>query len=353
MPPKNMKHVAKETAFVGMALICMLAMILVTSIAETGMDFKKVLSQDNLSNVLINVSITVFGTLAAVPLGSAGTKQRINPDGTHGRYLQEFHAYNKIRQKIESRITMFGQWHHEQFLKEHRAKCVNYLLERNIVQAEDILHLSREQLVALTEPQHYDVEGVTVYFRALSPLQIQACLKVYDGKISVHKLPDFYFLYIDGKGKRTFYDQAYYESRDENYSLISNLIYRVFIGFTITCIFTGLVLDFVNVEDFTAAYIAQMLLTVFTRVFNAASSIFWGYMAGQEFVYKQCYYINGKTQFLQAFDSDKEFVFKDIRQITKEEYLKTQERSSDSNGQSESKPDSVSGNSASGTNEES
>jgi len=342
MPPKNLKHVAKETTFVGMAFICMIAMILVTSIAEAGMDFSKIVSKDNLSNILINASITVFGMLATVPLGSSDTKQRVNPDGTHGRYLQEFHAYNKIRQKIESRIIMFGQWHHEQFLKEHRSKCINYLLERNVAQAEDILRLSREQIIALTESQHYEIDSDTVYFRALSTLQIQACLKVYDGKISVHKLPDFYFLYIDGRGKRTFYDQAYYEARDENYSLISNLLYRVFIGFTITCIFTGLVLDFVAAEDFTVSYAAQMILTVFTRIFNAMSSMFWGYMAGQEFVYKQCYYINGKTQFLQTFDSDKDFVYKDIRQITKEEYLKSHERSSDSNEQSEhvSGPDS-------------
>lgn len=326
MQPKLSKFAAKETLFVFLSLACMVVMILITSIADAGLDPVKIFSQDNFSNMLINASITIFGTIAAIPSGAVATKQRTNPDGSNGRYLQEFHAYNKIRQKIEARRFMFGQWHHAQFLMELKSKQVNYLLERNIFQAEDILELSREQILALTESQIYEVNGEQVYFKALSVGQIIACLKVYDGKITVHKLPDFYFLYIDGKGKRTFYDQAYYESRDENGMLISKILFKTFIGFLITCIFTGLVLDLIEAEQLDVAYILSTILTVIARLFNAASSTLWGYLIGQESVYKKCYYINGKTQFLNSFDTDREFEFKDIRQLAKEDYFNTTER---------------------------
>lgn len=49
---------------------------------------------------------------------------------------------------------MFAQWHHAQFLNEFRSKRVNYLLERGIMQAEDILELSREQILDLTESKN-------------------------------------------------------------------------------------------------------------------------------------------------------------------------------------------------------
>lgn len=172
-----------------------------------------------------------------------------------------------------------------------------------------------------------------MYFKALSVKQVIECIKVYDGEVTVHKLPDFYFLYIDGKGKRTFYDQAFYESKDENGSLISKILYKAFLGFLITCIFTGLVIDFINVEDLSAVYVFRTLLLVVTRLFNAASSTLWGYLIGQESVYKRCYYINGKTQFLEAFDSDKDFKFKTTRQLAREEYYRAQERSLNNGGE--------------------
>lgn len=336
MPVKPSKFAIKETMYVGLALSCMVVMIVITSIANAGLDPTKIWTKSNLSNILINASITVFGTLAAIPSGSVATKQRINPDGTHGRYLQEFYAYNTIRQKIESKRFMFAQWHHAQFLNEFRSKRVNYLLERGIMQAEDILELSREQILDLTESKKYNVNGEDIYFKALSVNQILACLKVYDGEVTVHKLPDFYFLYIDGKGKRTFYDQAYYESRDENGAMVSKIIYKAFLGFLITCIFTGLVIDFVAIEEVNAAHVFRTILLIVTRLFNAASSTLWGYMIGQETVYRKCYYINGKTQFLQSFDTDETFEYKDVRQIAREEYLKAQERRSSNGGTEQS-----------------
>ena len=339
MPSKSLKYVAKETMFVGLALCCMVVIILITSIAETGLDPSKIWSKSNVSNILINAAITVFGTLAAIPAGSVATKQRVNADGSKGRYLQEFYDYNNIRQKIEPRRFMFSQWHHVQFLKEHYSKRVNYLLERSILQADDILKLSREQILTLTEPQVYVLDGEEVFFRALSVNQVIACLKVYDGEITVHKLPDFYFLYIDGKGKRTFYDQAYYEAKDENGSLISKIIYKAFLGFLITCIFTGLVVDFVTIENITVQYVLHTLLIIISRLFNAASSTLWGHLIGQESVYKRCYYINGKTQFLQHFDSDDSFEYRDAREIAREEYFKLYERSS-SDGRESSYPQS-------------
>lgn len=320
MYPKNMKYTSKESLFVIAALTCMFLMIIITSVANAGLDPNKIFTVRNFSNVLINASITIFGIVASIPSGTTSTKQRVNPDGSNGRYLQEFFGYNTIREKIESKRFKFSQWHHKQFLLENKEKRVNYLLGKGIFQAEDILDLSREQILELQTSQTFVVDGVQKYFKALSLNQMMACLHVYDGKVIVHKLPDFYFLYIDGKGKRSFYDQAYYQKQDEQFTLFSKLIFKIFIGFLVTTIFTGLVVEYKTTDVYDAAFIFGIILTIITRIFNALSSTFWGFLIGQEVVYKQCYYINGKTQFLKSFDMDDGFEYKDLQVIAKEEY---------------------------------
>lgn len=326
---KNLKYTSKESLFVIMAFVCMFAMIVITSVANAGLDPEKIFTVKNFSNVLINASITIFGVVASIPSGSTSTKQKVNPDGTKGRYLQEFSAYNTIRAKIEKKRFKFSQWHHKQFLAENREKRVNYLLGKGIFQADEILDLSREQISALTTSQTFVVDGVQKYFKALSAAQIIAALRVYDGKVLVHKLPDFYFLYIDGKGRRSFYDQAYYQQQDERFTLFSKLIFKIFIGFLVTTIFTSLVIEYKSTDIYDAAFVFGIILTILTRTFNAISSTFWGFLIGQEAVYKQCYYINGKTQFLQSFDTDDDFEYKDIQTIAKEEYLKSNRKESE------------------------
>ena len=314
------KHIAKESIFVAASLTCMCLIITFTAFVNAGLDINKMFSAQSLPDVLLNAAITIFGTVAAVPSGIASTKQRRNPDGTAGRYIQDFTQYNAIRSKIEPKRILFNQWHREQHLKEQRQKCIDYLLSKGVIQAEDILKLNREQVSKLTTSQMFKVDGEELYFKSLSPAQIKACLDVLNGKVLVHKLPDYYFLYFDGKSSKTFYDQAYYESRDENFTLIVNLMSKIFIGFVITCILTGLVIS-KNTEDLnTAEFVMRAIILALARIFNALSSTLWGWLLGQDLVYKQCYYLNGRTQFLELFQNDNTFVPKTVQEQAKLDY---------------------------------
>lgn len=310
---RPVKHIAKETIFVFAALVSMCVIIIFTSLVNAGFDIEKVFEKENLSNAIINAAITIFGTVAAVPAGTVATKQRRNPDGTDGRYLQEFNNYNTIRERIEPKRIAFNQWHTIQHRKELQQKKVEYLLSKGILQAEDILKLTKEQVLSLTTSQKCVVDGKELFFKALTEEQLHACLNVLAGKVNVHKLPDFYFLYVDGKSSKSFYDQAYYETRNANISFVVNLLSKIFIGFVITSIFTGLiVID--RTEDLTnAEFVMKAIIMIAARIFNAISSTLWGWLLGQEMVYTQCYYINGRTQFLELFNNDTTFVVTDLQ----------------------------------------
>jgi hypothetical protein len=78
----------------------------------------------------------------------------------------------------------------------------------------------------------------------------------------------------------------------------------------------------------TASAIMVAVINIVARIFNAVTSTLWGWLLGQEMVYKQCYYINGRTQFLKLFDSDREFKVRSIEEIARADY-EAQEGGSD------------------------
>lgn len=304
---KPIKSIAKETALVFGSLICMLVIIVLTSIANAGMDFSKVFEPENVSNMIIAFAITIYGTIVAVPAGTVSTKQRINKDGSDGRYRQEYKEYQEVRKRIEPRRQLFNAWHTKQHLQECYSKKVNVLLDAGITQYDSILKLTVEQVSQLTTSQHFVIDGQDLFIKALTPVQIGICKRVLAGKVKVRKLPDFYFLYVDGKSKKSFYEQAFNESRSETGFLASRLAYKIFLGFVITCVFTGVVFMPLDPDADTSQMALKALLLSASRIFNALSSTFWGWLTGQEITYQQCYYLNGRTQFLKLFDADKSF----------------------------------------------
>lgn len=300
---KNGFKLGKEIALALSSVIILIIITVLTSFINCGFDFNKMFSGENAFNLATNAAITTMGIVSSLPLGVVLTKQLKTADGAPGRYIQEFSAFHTIRQKIESKRKLFSQWHSAQYLKECKDKQFNYLLRHNILQPEHILKLNIAQVKTLTVSKTFNIDGETVVINALSKSQMKACIKVLEGRVRVHKLPDFYFLYIDNDSNASFYDTAYYERKAESKLVFVTILSKVAIGFIITCILTGFLYDLKNIQ-FTSNYIMAAVLLMLVRMFNAFTSMFAGINAGQELVYKQCYYINGKTQFLKSFDAE-------------------------------------------------
>lgn len=320
MAKAPLKHAAKELGSVVAAVLCLFVLSVLTAFANAGLDPSKLNTIENITNMCLNAATTIFGVIVAIPLGVVCTKQLTTASGGPGKYLSTHSEYVKIRKMIEPKRLAFGQWHTKQHIDEQRQKCLNHLLAHNIEQANEIMKLSREQILKLTTSQRFVVDGEELYFKALTHEQIRACNDVLSGRIVVHKLPDSYFLYVDGKSDATFYDQAHNEARDNAIFLVTRLVYKIFIGFVITSIFTSLIISKLSDDITTREYVIKALISIFARTFNAISSVYWGYQIGQEQVYRQCYYINGKTQFLELFDADITFVPKSLQELAKEDY---------------------------------
>ena len=323
----KVKHITKESLFCISALLCLTAIIIISELAHAGFDISKLNSTRVISDLIINAAITILSITSSVPMGISSTKQRstITKDGKEklGKYRDTLQRYQNILNIIKPKIAYFNQWHNQQYLKEVYDKQLYYLQDKGIRQAQYIFKLDRQQILTLDKPQYYTLDDKKIYFHSLTPIQIEACLKVIDGKIKIHKLPDQYYLYAEGRSTKTFYEEAYYESLTERKMLISKTFYKIALGFCITCIFTGLTFDYINMGDDanTTKLVYTMLINIFSRLLNTISSSGWGYLIGQEHVYLLCYYLEGRIDFLQQFASDTTFQYQDDQTIAKAEYL--------------------------------
>ena len=324
-------------------MVSILAITVLTTISGAGFDPSRLTAVEVYTNIALNATFVLATLLVAIPYGRLITMCKKTPEGKNGKYLTSFDNFNMAYNAITSILYQFNQWHFTKYKKEVAEKQYRYLSERNIPQIENILKLDRSQLDSLTTPQRYKIDGKEMYFGALSKKQLKACLKVYDGKVSLHKLPDSYFLYIDGKAGSSFNEQAYYEARLQAAYATSHILSKVLTSLIMSCILTSLVVDSLVLDTYT---VLKMVTNLVARVMTVGLSLYSGYTIGQNLIYRKCYYIDGKTQILTEFKTDATYTYLDPQELAKEEYLK--ERSESVGGEESG---TISGNSSEKENE--
>ena len=77
----SFKHAAKELVSVAAALMCLLAVSVVTAFANTGLDLTKLYTSENITHLCLNAITTIFGVTIAIPLGIVCTKQLTSSTG--------------------------------------------------------------------------------------------------------------------------------------------------------------------------------------------------------------------------------------------------------------------------------
>lgn len=328
------KMISKEILIVVFTIVSILAITVLTTVSGAGFDLSRLTAVEVYTNIILNATFVLATLLVAIPYGRLNTMCKKTPEGKNGKYLTAFDNFNNAYKAIASILYQFGQWHFVKYKKEVKEKQYRYLTEHNIPQIDNILKLDRSQIDSLQTPQRYIVDGKEMYFGALSKRQIKACLKVYDGKVSLHKLPDSYFLYLDGKAGSSFYEQAYYESRLQAAYATSQILFKVMVSLLMSCALTSLIIDQLVFDKYT---VLKMVTNLVSRIMTVGQSLYGGYVIGQNLVYRKCYYIDGKCQILTEFKTDATFEYADPQALAKEEYLKER---SESVGRDESGTDS-------------
>ena len=311
------KAVFKEIAIIIFTVIATLLVTVFTTISGAGFDLSRLSAVEVYTNIILNAIIVTVVTVVALPYGRLNTMCRKTSDGKGGKYITAVTAFTQILNSVKHRFQEFTQWHTYKYEQELDDKRKRYLLNHGIKQIDEIMKLDRDQIKQLSTSQKFEINGEELFFYSLTWNQRRICLRLYDGKVKLHKLPDQYFMSVDGKSSSSFYEQAYYESLVENAYVISNILLKVLMSLVVSCVLTSLVVDTIVFDNTT---LLKIFTNLISRILTIGLSLYSGYAIGQNLIYKKCYYIDGKTQILTEFNDDKSFVYQDSQVLAKQEY---------------------------------
>ena len=307
-----MKNVVNRKAILlSVSLIFIVVIIAITSLANAGIDPNYWKSEKFITDTIFTVALVLIGVVIGQAEGDNYFRNKED-----GLFVNSYNGYNSKRKIIDNLVDKFSDWASYLFRKEYYKKCIRYLFNDNgIKQAELLLQLDRTQVVQLTEPKMFVLEGKERYFNSLTDEQIKAVLNVLEGKIKIKYVADSYFLNAYSKNNdKSMYEQAGEQEKQKRKKFIILMAYRVILTVLVGMVFTAFVID--NQKE--GKNTAQALLNLFIRYFTLFSSVGWGFFIANDMIKDECIFLDYKATTLNQFYLDVE-VNKTFKSRTEEE----------------------------------
>lgn len=261
-----MKKLANRKAIlITISLLFLAVLIAITSFANAGIDANYWTSDKFITDTMFTISLVLIGIVCGQAEGD--NFFRTNEKGL---FVSTYNNYNTKRNLIENIVDKFRDWNYNLYKKEYYNKCVRYLADENgIRQAKLIMQLDRSQIVQLNEPQCFVVDNEQRYFNSLTEIQINACLKVIDGKIRVRYINESYFLNAYSKnGNKSMYEEASEQQKRKRKTFLVLTSYRVVLTLLVSMVLTAFVFEQQDGVDK-----AQAFYTLLLRYFTLFSSV--------------------------------------------------------------------------------
>lgn len=275
-----------------MSILFGLVLVVILTIFSTGLDPSQWGSREFLSDLAINSAILIMFMVGGIGLGSDYARNNIT-----GLYNVSYQEYIAKRGEIDPYVGDFNPWADEFYERKLRQMRKDYLISKGIRQADLILDLDRLDAMKLGKPQTLIVNGVEHHFLSLTEEQVEEVGKVFEGKVSMNRLDDQFFLTAFGKAEQgNDYKAAGLAKRRKTERFVASLAFKLVMSFGLTLILTGLVVDSVSGED-----TAEIVTKLISRLVTAMTSTSWGFMTGSDLVKDEIPTLVFKTTSLGLF----------------------------------------------------
>ena len=283
----------KKAILITVTLLFLAVLIAITSFANAGIDPNYWGSDKFITDTMLTVSLVLIGIVCGHAEGD--NFFRTNEKGL---FVSTYNNYNNKRSLIERIIDKFKDWNYHLYKKEFYDKCIRYLADENgIRQAKLIIQLDRSQIKQLNEPQMFVIDNEQRYFNSLTEEQINACLKVLDGKIKIKYLNESYFLNAYAKnGNKSMYEEASKQQERKRKTFLILTSYRVILTLLISMVLTAFVFEQQDGVD-----TAQAFYTLLLRYFTLFSSVAWGIYVANDMIKEDCVFLDYKATTLYQF----------------------------------------------------
>lgn len=304
----KVKGINRKALMSSLSTILVAIFIIASTLVQAGFDPAYLNSSDFVANLLITLSICLIGMANGNAEGNNYYKNKES-----GLYTVTCREFKVARDKINPYIDKFSYWAEDLYKKELYKKQLRYLKnDFGIKQAEKIMKLDRSQILQLVEPKKFE----DLYFNSLNKEQIEACIRVIDGKIKLKYIEESYFLDVSMTNKnQTTYEWGGLEEKNKTKHFTKLTAYRLLTTITIGVIFAGLTVG-------ETASVAQVWVTLVARLWTLCTSIMWGVFISSTILNESCSYISYKVRVLDTFYLEtvvnKTFVSKTQEEIAKE-----------------------------------
>ena len=294
-----MKKLAnKKAILITLSLLVLATLIAITSFANAGIDPNYWTSDKFITDTMFTISLVLIGIVCGQAEGDNFFRNK-----EKGLFQTTYNEYNVKRSLIDKIIDKFKDWNYNLYKVEYYNKCIRYLADENgIRQAKLIIQLDRSQIMKLNEPQMFVVDNEQRYFNSLTESQINACLRVLDGKIKVRFINESYFLNAFTKnGSKSMYEQASRQQERKRKTFLILTSYRVTLTLLVSMVLTAFVFEQQDGVD-----TAQAFYTLLLRYFTLFSSVGWGVYVANDMIKEDCIFLDYKITTLQQFYLDVE-----------------------------------------------
>lgn len=306
-----MKNFAnKKAILITISLLFLALLIAITSFANAGIDPNYWGSDKFIMDTMFTISLVLIGIVCGQAEGDNFFRNKDN-----GLFKTTYNDYNTKRTLIERIVDKFRDWNYHLYKVEYYNKIIRYLADENgIRQAKLIIQLDRSQIMQLNQPQCFIIDNEQHYINSLTESQINACLKVLDGKIKVKFVNESYFLNAFSKnGSKSMYEEASKQQERKRKTFLILTSYRVVLTLLVSMVLTAFVFEQADGVDK-----AQAFYTLLLRYFTLFSSVGWGIYVANDLIKEDCIFLDYKTVTLQQFYLDVE-VNKTFEAKTEEE----------------------------------
>lgn len=308
---KLKKYKDKKIVLAFLSILVVFVIIIISSFMPLLIDPSKFLTLDFLTNALITIAITIFGTVACLIIG-----QQNNETNENSKISVSKATFN-TKKELVNNFNYFSQWVKKVLQpRDLKEMQINAMKNVGITLYKDYsyLDLTEEEIKSLLGKSQ-KINGH--YYLSLTKEKVDLLLKIKSGKFDFHFVEPIYYLTLDNQDiDKTISQRSGNEGKKKTALLALNLGSKIIMTLLVSMVFASLI-----PKDGASVNVANQFFTMFSRLFTLLTSAFMGYSVGCEMNDIESSFIDLKCIVIDMYLSDTTFKPLNEEELAKQEFI--------------------------------
>lgn len=320
----NEYGVTKKTLYSLLSILCVIALIIIISIANAGFNADEIKKISFWVNYALLCGICIYGMISGQQIGDD-----ISRNNKKGAFRSALGKYAIVYKNLEDKkyLPYVDDWLMFFKIRKVKRKMENFLNDYGIYQPE-VLNLTKDELPNLLKAWKKDwsntpfagqYENDVTYFLSYTEEQIEAIKYCLDGNIKVAPLSKSFFVNPLNQSTKDMWESAAKSEKKKGAYMGLNYVYKIVMLLVMSFVLTGLDAGLKG-----NATVKSVCLDLISRIAQMITATVWGVFIGCEIVKIDVEYLSFKEDVLkQCVDEidNQVFIPKKLEEKAMEEYI--------------------------------